>query len=262
MSRPVALVTGASSGIGEELARALAEQGEDLFLIARTESELVRVQGEIATATGRFVAILPLDLERADAAEMVRQASHAQDLSVRHLVNNAGFGLAGDMADLPAGGQVGMLDLNCRALLALTLAFLPEIRENNGGVLNVASVAGFTPGPGLAVYYASKAFVVSLTRALAFEERESGIRVCALCPGPVPTKFGTRAGFRRSAVTSLTRPLSAKDVAHIGLAGYFGRRTIVVPGLIPKLMVAVLSVLPARIVLPVLARAQRQRRKG
>ncbi|CAM5775949.1 short-chain dehydrogenase [Labrys miyagiensis] len=260
MSRPIALVTGASSGIGEELARALAEQGEDLLLVARTESELVRVRGEISAATGRFVAILPLDLERADAVEVIREALSRQDLSVCHLINNAGFGLAGDMADLPVAGQVGMVDLNCRALLALTLAFLPQIRENGGGVLNVASVAGFTPGPGLAVYYASKAFVVSLTRALAFEERESGIRVCALCPGPVPTKFGTRAGFHLSGAVDLTRPLSAKDVAHIGLAGYFGRRTIVVPGLIPKLMVAILAVMPTRIVLPVLARAQRQRR--
>lgn len=262
MIRPVALVTGASGGIGEELARGLAEQGEDLLLIARTESELMRVRDEIVAATGRFVAVLPLDLERPDAAQVVATTLRAQDLSVRHLVNNAGFGLAGDMGDLPAAAQLGMLDLNCRALLALTLAFLPEIRENDGGVLNVASVAGFTPGPGLAVYYASKAFVVSLTRALAFEEKENGIRVCALCPGPVPTKFGTRAGFHRSGSIELTRPLSAKEVAHIGLAGYFGRRTIVVPGFIPKLMMAVLAVMPVRFVLPVLARAQRQRRKG
>ncbi len=261
MSRPVALVTGASSGIGEALAQALAEQGEDLLLVARTLSELTRVQSRIAAATGRFVAVAALDLERADAAEAIGAVLREQGLSVRHLVNNAGFGLAGDMADLPVPGQIGMVDLNCRALLALTLAFLPQIRENEGGVLNVASVAGFTPGPGLAVYYASKAFVVSLTRALAFEERESGIRVCALCPGPVPTKFGARAGFGKSAAIALTRPLSAQDVAHIGLAGYFGRRTVVVPGLIPKLMVAVLSILPTRMVLPVLARAQRQRRQ-
>lgn len=261
MSRPVALVTGASSGIGEALAHALAEQGEDLLLIARTQSELARVQSEITAATGRFVAIAAIDLERPDGAEAVRAVLREQDLSVRHLVNNAGFGLAGDMADLPAAGQVGMVDLNCRALLALTLAFLPEIRENEGGVLNVASVAAFTPGPGLSVYYATKAFVLSLTRALAFEERESSIRVCALCPGPVPTKFGTRAGFGQSGVIALTRPLSAKDVAHIGLAGYFGRRTVVVPGLIPRLMVMVLSLLPTRLVLPVLAKAQRQRRR-
>lgn len=260
MTRPIALVTGASSGIGEALAHALAEQGENLVLVARTHSELIRVQAEIRAATSCFVAIVPLDLERADAAAVLQAFLREQDLSVRHLINNAGFGLAGEMADLPAAGQIGMVDLNCRALLALTLAFLPQIRENEGGVLNVASVAGFTPGPGLAVYYASKAFVVSLTRALAFEERENGIRVCALCPGPVPTKFGVRAGFGKSGVIALTRPLSAKDVAYIGLAGYFGRRTVVVPGLIPRLMVAVLSVVPTRIVLPILARAQRQRR--
>jgi uncharacterized protein len=261
VSRPVALVTGASSGIGEELARALAEQGEDLFLVARTHSELARVKSEIEAATGRFVAILPLDLERFDAVATIEAAIREQDLDIRHLVNNAGFGLAGDMGDLPAAGQIGMVDLNCRALLALTLAFLPQIRANEGGILNVASVAGFTPGPGLAVYYATKAFVVSLTRALAFEERGNNIRVCALCPGPVPTKFGTRAGFGNFKAIRLTRPLSAREVAHIGLAGYFGGRTVVVPGWIPRLMVAVLSVLPSRFVLPLLARAQRQRRK-
>lgn len=260
MRRPVSLITGASSGIGEALAHGLAEQGEDLLLIARNFGELQRVQSAIVTATGRFVAVAVVDLQRPDAAEAVQAVLDGQGLGVRHLVNNAGIGLAGDIADLPMSGQLAIVDLNCRALLALTLAFLPQIRENEGGVLNVASVAGFTPGPGMSVYYASKAFVLSLTRALAFEEKDSGIRVCALCPGPVPTQFGARAGFRKTAAVAMTRPLSAKDVAHIGLAGYFGRRTVVVPGLIPKLLVALLSILPTRLVLPLLARAQRQRR--
>ncbi|MDQ0396288.1 SDR family NAD(P)-dependent oxidoreductase [Labrys monachus] len=260
MSRPVALVTGASSGIGEQIARLLAEQGEDLVLVARSQPELARVQGDIAAATGRFVAVLPLDLERPDAADAIAAALRSQALKVRHLVNNAGFGLAGDMGDLPAGRQLGMVDLNCRALLALTLAFLPEIRANRGGILNVASVAGFTPGPGLAVYYATKAFVVSLTRALGYEERGNDIRVCALCPGPVATNFGARAGFGGSRAMALAGQLSARDVAHLGLAGYYAGRRVVVPGLVTRLMIAVLAVVPTRFVLPVLAAAQRQRR--
>ena len=260
MSRPIALVTGASSGIGEAIAHIMAEQGEDLFLVARSAGELERVQAAIIAATGRSVAILPLDLERHDAASLIEQALQRQDLSVRHLVNNAGFGLAGDMADLPVAGQLGMVDLNCRAVLALCLAFLPQIRANEGGILNVASVAGFTPGPGLGVYYATKAFVLSLTRALAFEEKGSGIKICALCPGPVPTKFGERAGFGGSRAIALIKPLSAHQVAHLGLAGYFGGRSVVLPGIVTRLMVAILSVVPTRFVLPVLARAQRGRR--
>jgi uncharacterized protein len=260
MSRPVALVTGASSGIGEQIAHLLAEQGEDLVLVARSQTELARVQADIVAASGRFVTILPFDLERSDAAASIAEALREQELTVRHLVNNAGFGLVGDIADLPAEGQLGMVDLNCRTLLAFTVAFLPEIRVNQGGILNVASVAGFAPGPGFAVYYATKAFVVSLTRALAFEERKHDIKVSALCPGPVPTKFGARAGFGGFRGMALMKPLSAREVAHLGLAGYYAGRSVVVPGLVTRLMVAALALVPTRFVLPVLAAAQRRRR--
>jgi hypothetical protein len=260
VTHAVALVTGASGGIGEAIAHVLAEQGEDLFLVARSQDALQRVAVAIRSRTGRTVTILPLDLERRDAADVLRARLAAENLTVRHLVNNAGYGLCGDVADLPREGQVGMIDLNCRALTDLTAAFLPEILTSGGGVINVASVAGFVPGPGMAGYYATKAYVVSLTRALAFELRGRGIRICALCPGPTPTNFGKRAGYKASRAMALTHPLDPMVVARIGVAGYRAGKAVVVPGWRNRLIVALLAVLPLSIVLPMLAKAQRQRR--
>ncbi|MDQ0467933.1 SDR family NAD(P)-dependent oxidoreductase [Labrys wisconsinensis] len=260
MTRPVALVTGASGGIGEAIAHVLAEEGEDLVLVARSEAGLERVAAAIRARTDRAVLVLALDLERRDAADVLRARLAQEGLTVRHLVNNAGYGLCGEVAELPREGQLGMIDLNCRALTDLTVTFLPEILATGGGVLNVASVAGFVPGPGMAGYYASKAYVVSLTRALAFELRDRGVKVSALCPGPTPTGFGARAGYRGSRAMALTRPLDPMLVARIGVAGYRKGKLVVVPGWRNRLIVALLAVLPHALVLPMLAKAQRQRR--
>lgn len=260
MTSPVALVTGASGGIGEALARQLAEQGEDLVLVARSAERLETVAAEIRSRTVRSVLAIAADLEQAGAADRIKQTLVEQGLVVRHLINNAGFGLSGDVADLPRAGQVGIVDLNCRSLLDLTLCFLPEIIAVRGGVINVASIAGFSAGPGLAVYYASKAFVVSFSRALAFELRGSGVTVSALCPGPTATNFGARAGFKGSKATNLMSALTAEDVARIGLAGYRKGRAVVIPGLMNVLSVLLLRIVPQFIVMPVLAKAQRHRR--
>ena len=261
--RPVALITGASGGIGEALARILAAQGEDVVLVARSGDRLAAVAAAIAADSGRAALALPADLEEPGAADRIRAALADRGLVVRHLVNNAGYGLAGDMAVLPRAGQTGIVDLNCRALLDLTLAFLPDVTgQVGGGILNVASVAGFTAGPGFAVYYASKAFVVSLTRALAFELREGGTRVCALCPGPTPTRFNERAGFKGGRIAGWLRPLDADAVAAAGIAGYRAGRTLVVPGLANAALVALLGILPQTLVLPLLARVQRSRLSG
>jgi uncharacterized protein len=258
--RPVTLVTGASGGIGEALAIAFAAAGEDLVLVARNEEALASVAQRITASTGRLALALPIDLEARDAALALKAAVEAEGLVVRHLVNNAGYGLAGDVRDLPRLGQLGIVDLNCRALLDLTLVFLPDILAARGGILNVASVAAFTSGPGLAVYYASKAFVLSFTRALRFELRGLQVRVSALCPGPTPTRFGARAGFRDTRALALARPLGAEAVARIGVSGYLAGREIIVPGLTNKLLVAVATLLPEALVLPILSRIQRGRR--
>ncbi len=260
MTRPVALVTGASGGIGEAIARQLAARGEDVVLVARSADRLACVASSIAAASGRAVAHHAIDLADPDAAERLGARLRQDGHKVRHLVNNAGYGLAGDVADLPREGQLGIIDLNCRALTDLTLTCLPDVLSSEGGILNVASVAAFTPGPGLAVYYASKAYVVSFTRALAYELAGRGVLVCALCPGPTPTGFGTRAGFGMTGAMALTGRLSASDVARIGLAGYFAGRAIVVPGARNRVLTKLLGIVPAALVLPILARVQRGRR--
>lgn len=260
MSIPVALVTGASGGIGEAIARILADQGEDLVLVARSAERLEAVADDIRGKTGRFVLAIPLDLEDRGAADALSSILAARGFTVRHLVNNAGYGLAGDVAELPREGQTGIVDLNCRALLDLTCTFLPDILANRGGLLNVASIAAFTPGPGLAVYYASKAFVVSFTRGLAFELKGRGVLVCALCPGPTPTKFGERAGFSPTRAMALTGPLDAMTVARIGLEGYRRGRSVVVPGFANRVIVGLLAMLPVRPVLAILSRIQRARK--
>jgi short-subunit dehydrogenase len=259
--RPVALVTGASSGIGEALARLLAAEGEDLVLVARSQDRLEALAAEIA-ATGRQAYACPADLGTPGAGRAVKAELDRLGLAVRHLVNNAGYGLAGDMVDLSPEGQAGIVDLNCRALTELTALFLPDILALRGGVLNVASVAGFTAGPGFAVYYASKAYVLSLTRALAYETRAAGIRVSALCPGPTSTRFNERAKFRGSRSAGLLRSLDVMTVARAGLDGYRAGRLIVVPGLLMRILTTLIACLPQAIVLPLLARVQRARREG
>lgn len=261
MTPSVALVTGASGGIGEAIARRLAGRGEDLVIVARSGPRLAEVAASIRTASGRSVLEMALDLSERDAAERLAARLRAEGVGVRHLVNNAGFGLAGDVADLPREGQLGIIDVNCRALTDLTVTFLPQIVASGGGILNVASVAAFAPGPGFAVYYASKAFVVSFTRALAQELSGRGVKICALCPGPTPTGFGERAGFHLTGIMSRLGALDADAVARIGLEGYFAGREIVVPGLANRALTALLGVAPAGIVVPVIARIQRGRRE-
>lgn len=257
--RPVALVTGASSGIGEEIARVLASEGEDLVLVARSEGALRSLADELSATYGHLVLPVALDLEQADAVDRLVALLAERGLAIRHLINNAGYGLAGDIMALPRRGQVGIVDLNCRALLDLTIAFLPEIVAERGGILNVASVAGFTAGPGFAVYYASKAFVVSLSRALRAEMEAHGVKVSVLCPGPTPTRFNARAGFKGGRIVSFIRPLDARSVAVIGIRGYRAGRSIIVPGFTNKCLVAALSLLPQAVVLPILGRVQRGR---
>jgi short-subunit dehydrogenase len=279
---PAVLVTGASSGIGEELAYAFAADGSQLILTGRSVDDLTRVAQTIVAAGGVAPLCIPLDLAERDAADrlahrireagfVIRERDAADRLAhrireagfvIRDLVNNAGFGLAGPVAELPRAGQLGIVDVNCRALLDLTLVFMPDLVATRGGVLNVASVAAFTAGPGLAVYYASKAFVLSFSRALRFELRPSGVRVTALCPGPTATKFGSRAGFGGSAASAFAARLDARAVALAGLSGYRAGRAVVVPGMLNKALVGAVSILPPALVLPILARIQRQRRSA
>ena len=194
--KPVALITGASAGIGAELARVFARNGHELVLVARREDRLIALADEIAAAGRPRPAVLAIDLEQRDAVARIAAELASRGLEPAIVVNNAGFGLAGTAADLDRDEQLGMIDLNIRALTELSLAFVDSLARHRGGILNVASVAAFLPGPGMAVYYASKAYVLSFSEALHRELKPRGIRVTALCPGPVPTEFQARSGMR------------------------------------------------------------------
>ncbi len=205
-----ALITGASRGIGEAFARLLASEGWGLILTARTESDLNRVAGVLTAQHAAPIVVVPLDLSRPDAVGFLARELERRGLEPEVIINNAGFGLVGAAHELSADEQVNMVDLNVRAVADLTLRLLPEmLARERGGVLNVASLAGFLPGPYMAVYHATKAFVVSFSEALAAEIEGSGVTVSAFCPGPVATGFQARADMRldrRTLVLKVLKP--------------------------------------------------------
>ncbi len=194
------LITGASAGLGEGFARALAAEGKDLILTARRGDRLDTLAAELR-GKGVTVHVFAADLADPAAPATLIAAIAAAGLGVDTLINNAGFGLRGPVADLDADQQLGMIDLNCRALVALSRAVLPPmIAAGQGGILNVASTAAFQPGPWMSVYYASKAFVLSFSEGLHEEVKDRGVRVAALCPGPTRTEFADVAGMGDSAL--------------------------------------------------------------
>src|SRR5579864_1410511 len=193
--RLVTVITGASSGIGAELAREFARNGHALALVARREDRLHALADEIAAVGGVKPLVIVVDLERGDAVQTIGDALVAHGAEPQFIVNNAGFGLIGTSASLDRNEQLAMIDLNIRALTSLSLAFVDSLARNRGGILNVGSVAGFLPGPGMAVYYATKAYVLSFSEALHSELKRRGVRVSVLCPGPVETEFFAEAGL-------------------------------------------------------------------
>jgi short-subunit dehydrogenase len=256
--RPVTLITGASSGIGAALAHVFAAHGHELVLIARRERELGALADAIAAGGHPRPTVLPADLERPEAVARIGEALRAQGLEPDNVVNNAGFGLLGAAGALDRAKQLAMIDLNVRALTDLSLAFIESLERHRGGILNVASVASFLPGPGMAVYYASKAYVLSFSEALHRELAPRGVRVTALCPGPVPTEFQARAGVPvENSPHLLTR--SAVDVAQAGYRGLKAGRRLVVPGLLNKVVVTLLRHLPRGFVLAMTDREMRRR---
>ena len=172
------LITGASSGIGAALAREFARHGHPLVLTARREAELAALAESIAVSGRPRPAVIAADIGSAEGIARLADEVRARGFAVSILVNNAGFGLLGEAAALDLAQQLAMVDLNARALTDLTLRFLPDITRQKGGILNVASIAGFLPGPGMAVYHASKAFAVSFSEAMHQELKDDGVRVC------------------------------------------------------------------------------------
>jgi short-subunit dehydrogenase len=255
---PVAIITGASAGIGLELARTFARNGHALILIARRTERLTALAGEIAATGQAAPLVLPIDLARHDAKARIDEALKTRALAPQHIVNNAGFGLIGSAADLDGGEQLAMIDLNVRVLTELSLSFVDSLTRTHGGILNVASVAGFLPGPGMAVYYATKAYVLSFSEALHRELAPRGVRVTCLCPGPVETEFAARAGSAEGGAPNLLT-VSAAGVAEAGYRGLMRGQRVVVPGVANKIVSFLPRILPKPLLLAVLATRQKRR---
>ena len=224
------LITGASAGLGEGFARALAAERKDLILTARRVDRLEALAAELRVKHDVAVHLFPADLTDPDAPAKLLADIAAAGLEIEQLVNNAGFGMQGGFAAGDATDQLGMIDLNCRALVALTHGVLPTmIARKSGGVLNIASTASFQPGPWMAVYYATKAFVLSFSEAIHEEVRPHGIRVAALCPGPTRTEFADRAGMGDSALFK-TFGSSADAVVRDGLKALANNQAVRISG--------------------------------
>jgi uncharacterized protein len=248
--RPVTLITGASSGIGAELARVFAAHGHELVITARREASLTALADEIAASGRPRPTVLPADLTRPDAVSQIKGQLLLLDLEPQHVVNNAGFGLAGAAATLDRADQLGMVDVNVRALTELSLTFVDSLARHRGGILNVASIAGFLPGPGMAVYYASKAYVLSFSEALAAELAGHGVRVTALCPGPVATGFQARAGLRAGGLGEGPLALPARRVAEIGYQAFMRGKRVVIAGAANRFAVFFMRLVPHALLLP------------
>jgi short-subunit dehydrogenase len=259
MANPVTLITGASSGIGVALARVFARNGHALALVARRKMRLEALASEIEQTTGKRSLVIVADLAKPEAAAQIKAALDAAGLEPNYVVNNAGFGLFGAAAARDRNEQLRMIDVNMRALTALSLTFVPSLERHRGGILNVGSMAGFMPGPHMAVYYASKAYVRSLTDSLRKEFGRRGIRVTNVAPGPVPTEFGKRAGTRSDTAPALLTQ-SAERVAELGYRGLMQGRGLVVPGVANRIAIALIRFVPRRLVAAAVERRQAQRK--
>jgi short-subunit dehydrogenase len=250
VSAGTALITGASSGIGLELAKLFARDGYDLVLVARRREKLETLGEDLRRRHGVQFRAIAADLADSSApAEIMRQlAAAAVEIDV--LVNNAGFGGLGWFAKTDLESERRMIEVNVTALTALTKLFLPRmLARRRGRILNVASTAGFAPGPLMAVYYASKAYVISLSEALSEELRGSGVSVTVLCPGPTLTEFQAVAHMETTRLFRLPGVvMGAEAVAKAGYAGLMRGKRMVVPGLFNRALMLVIRLSPRAVV--------------
>jgi short-subunit dehydrogenase len=259
--KPVVLITGASSGIGVALAKVFAAHDHELALVARRQDRLEALADEIAATGQPRPAVFTADLERRDAASIIAAELSSQGLEPAFVVNNAGFGLRGVATALSRDEQLALIDVNVRALTELSLMFSDSVARHRGGILNVASLAAFLPGPGMAVYYASKAYVLSFSEALHRELSERGVRVTALCPGPVPTEFQARAGIGR-VPGARALELSAERVAEIGYDAFMAGQRVVIAGIGNRLVVSLMRLIPNALLLRLADQRPREARAG
>lgn len=227
--RPVTLITGASAGLGAEFGRQCVARGDEVVLVARRKDRLEALAAQLGRAN-----VVVADLGEDDAAPKLLSELASRGLWVRTLINNAGFGLRGRFDALPLDRQLEMIDLNIRSLTSLAFAVIDDMRAHRGGsILNVASTAAFQPGPNMAVYFATKAYVLSFSEALHEEWKDRGIKVSALCPGPTRTEFGEVAGIKTLGQFDRLA-MDSEPVVRAGLEGLDANRAVVIPGAVNK----------------------------
>lgn len=254
-----ALVTGASSGIGVELARIHAERGGDLVLVARRQDRLEALKADLEATHGIRAHLIVKDLARAEAAAEIHDELTSRGVSIDYLINNAGFGNGGFFHEQDWARNEAMIQVNVTAVAALMRRFVPEMVSRGGGrILNVASMAAFLPGPLQATYYASKAFVVSFSEAIGNELAGTGVTVTALCPGPVDTEFIEKANLREA--KGFARTVSARGVALAGYNAMLKGKPIVVPGPVNKLVIHLLLRLTPRCCATAISRAMMEKK--
>lgn len=240
--KPVTVITGASAGIGAALAEVFAERGHEIVLIARRAPQLKALADRIAETGKLRPHVMVVDLARPDATVRIADELRQEGLEPEYMVNNAGYGLLGPAAKLDRAEQLAMIDLNMKTTTDLSLRFMESLVRRKGGVLNVASVAAFFPGPGMAVYHATKAYVLSFSEAL-HHEMKGQVRVTVLCPGPVETEFMARAGVPEGYFPKMLSR-SAERVALEGYEGLMNGKRVVVPGSDNKVLTFLPRLLP------------------
>jgi short-subunit dehydrogenase len=257
-----ALITGATFGIGYELAKIFANQKYDLVLIARNRERLNEIESELKRNNNIRIKTVVKDLSNPSAPSEIFDELIYDKIDVDVLINNAGFGLLGPFSELSLQEQLDMIQVNITSLVHLTGLILPSmIKRGNGKIMNVASTAAFQPGPNMAVYYASKAFVLSFSKALYRELKDKGIIVTALCPGPTKTEFQKRARMENINLerSKLIPYMSAERVAKAGYKGLMKGQKVVIPGLMNKLGTKIVQIVPENLILSLLYKLNSKR---
>ncbi|MGR6034950.1 MAG: SDR family NAD(P)-dependent oxidoreductase [Candidatus Nitrosoglobus sp.] len=248
MNRKTALITGASGGIGKAIAEQFARDNTNLVITARNVNTLQSLSAQWSTKYGVKVMIFASDLALPGAAQALADNVLSQGVVIDYLVNNAGYGMYGIFRDLDLEDELAMMTINMASLTVLTKRFLPHIIERRGKIMNVASTAAFQPGPYMAVYYATKAYVLSLTEALASELEDTGVTVTALCPGPTQSGFQDKAAMNNSALVKGKKLPTADEVGQAGYRAMMAGKRVFVPGFMNKLLVQTVRFLPRSMV--------------
>ena len=252
-----ALVTGASVGIGVDLAECFAKDGYNVIVAARSEAALREVADRLAKTYKITATPIAVDLQAQGGGTKLAEEIKKKGLSVDVVVNNAGYGQAGGFKGSDKAVQLGMIDLNDRALVELTHIYWPTMLANKrGGVLNVASTAAFQPGPLMAIYYASKAFVLSFSEALWEEARDTGVKVSCLCPGPTVSKFRERAGTGKTRLSRAGTPMPSMSVARLGYNAWQSNKRVMITGFRNRLTARLAPFLPRTTLLRIVRNIQ------